>query len=57
MSKYLVQKVPYHNVDAATEALNKVSDDGYDIIYVTETSNKLIVIFQKRQRGRPKKTG
>ena len=56
MGKYLVQKIPYHNVEQATVAINKIAAQKYDVFYVHNDGGKLIVLFQKRL-GRPKKTG
>jgi len=54
MSKYLVQKMSYNNVDKCTDALNAVAKDNYEIIYCTAEDGKLIVVFEKRM-GRPPK--
>ena len=54
MAKYKVQKMSYVNVDKCTDALNKVADEKWDIIYITAEGGKLIVVFEKRM-GRPAK--
>lgn len=64
--KYLVQKLPVHNVDLATEKLNDMARDGFEIVYVVNKDNHLFIIFGSSQAqpetpevkkgpGRPKK--
>lgn len=64
--KYLVQKLPVHNVDLATEKLNEMAGAGFEIIYVVNKDNHLFIIFEsdkaqpetgesKKGPGRPKK--
>ena len=54
MAKYLVQKMPYNNVDKCTDALNAVAKDNWEIVYCTAEDGKLVVVF-KKALGRPKK--